>query len=1579
MSYEEPADKGYVLGRCGIQPEWRQGRWLLALLWLLLGQAAMAQLPLPLANPNLGDMREIRVVRQVASTPDGGFIVLGDFGLFANQNRQGIARISNNGALLDWPVVAAGGPVEDVFVAAPYVYFSGSFGSINGQPRRGLARVLLESGELDPWNPNSGTAGYRFRAIVADGTHAWVGGEFSSVAGVTRNNLVKLSVDGVGAVDPDWVANANSHVTRLLLAEGALFAVGNFTSVNGEPRARAVKLALAGGGAPDPTWTPQFSGEISTAVIDGGQLYAVGCFGQVNGTGRSFLARITTSGSGALDAAWNPAPNGGCTYALGVTATSVYVGGFFTAVNGVARSRLARVSKSAPGNVDPLFAPQADNATFFAREFPDGNVLVGGQFVQWDAAYHPGLVRVSGSSAQPIGPILWSEGIATIAAMVRQPDGKIVVGGTIARVGNDIRRHLLRLNTDGSLDASFTTGTVGNVSALAVSGEHLYVGGGFGLLGGQPATNLGRISLASGAPDTTWAPAPFGEVLSIALDESAGQVYFGGTFTQVGGVGPRGRVARASIATGVVDGWNPDAGGVVLSLAVDTDAVYVGGDFATIAGQPRQRLAKLGKGVPTALDPTFSADANQVVRALALGPWSTLYVGGSFSNIAGLGRPGFARLSRTTGQPDPSWTTFLSSGSVDALIATPDAIWLSGFFFAVGDQTRNWIARVSHAGEVAPLFAPTPNSAVTRMALDGSRIYMSGFFSEVGGVPRTRLAALPVDATPVATVTTITSDEPENSQPHQVYRVSVNVSGSGNVPAANQQVTIEDDLGALCIVFLDTAGNGGCELASREAGTRTLTARFAGTALLLPSTDTEPHTVVATSSTPPINPALTLQSSGQVVATVRLSDGSVVIAGQFNRVGGLPRRGLAKLLPDGSVDASFQVDVIGAVSALARDGNDNLYVVGSFGHIDGVLRRNVAKLDAAGNVLLGWSAGETCVSTSLPDVVVDPAGDLILPGCAQFIAGSPNSYRLELLKLAGNNGERLTDLSAVVTTNSTSIFPIVGTRMLDGQLYVHGRFEAINGTPRENLARLSAGGVVDPAWNPAPDGLVRAVLGDGSGGVHVAGAYTVIGGQNQPFLARLDADGTVDAGFSATSNSEVRALLPIAGSLVVAGNFTEIGGAARSFIARIDPATGGAQNAFMTPAEFLSAAVIAHLGSSLWVAQNGHIYGAEFVEAMGAMRFDLGSGSVLPSSLVTRPAIVQALARQADGSTLIGGFFAVPGSGYRNLVRTTPTGALDTTFQPQITSPVTAIKVDDQAAIFLASGIAVRKLLPDGSFAPGFASNLNSSVLSLLLVPDGVLAGGNFSSSSGLTRRGIAKLDAQTGVAVAGFDAGLSSPATVRTIQSDASGALYIGGSFTQVAGVGRANLAKLDASGALIAGWSANASSTVRSMLVHDTAVYVGGDFSSIAGVTRRGIARLTTADGAVDMSWDPAGARFANVLALARANDGGIFAGGAFVRIGNAYRSRAAKLDPVTGQADPSWNPSFDSTVLAILAGYGDTPTRSPDAGVLQDVAIGGSFEFAGGTVMPGYVVVPPQGTPQTDAIFCSGFETATCAGQP
>src|SRR5690242_13412036 len=83
------------------------------------------------------------------------------------------------------------------------------------------------------------------------------------------------------------------------------------------------------------------------------------------------------------------------------------------------------------------------------------------------------------------------------------------------------------------------------------------------------------------------------------------------------------------------------------------------------------------------------------------------------------------------------------------------------------------------------------------------------------------------------------------------------------------------------------------------------------------------------------DPNLPLFVAGTVRAVVRLPDGSVVIGGLFTSVNGTPRSNLAKLLPDGALDAAWNPAPSEAVSSLVVDGSGNLYVGGYFWTIGG--------------------------------------------------------------------------------------------------------------------------------------------------------------------------------------------------------------------------------------------------------------------------------------------------------------------------------------------------------------------------------------------------------------------------------------------------------------------------------------------------------------------------------------------------------------------------------------------------------------------------------------------------------------------
>ncbi|MGI8641292.1 MAG: delta-60 repeat domain-containing protein [Pyrinomonadaceae bacterium] len=89
-----------------------------------------------------------------------------------------------------------------------------------------------------------------------------------------------------------------------------------------------------------------------------------------------------------------------------------------------------------------------------------------------------------------------------------QPDGKILVAGNLATRGAVFRRNVVRLDADGSVDATFNFTAGSNIYAptamkLLPNGKIL-VGGAFDNASGQPNRKLARLN-ADGSLDTTFA------------------------------------------------------------------------------------------------------------------------------------------------------------------------------------------------------------------------------------------------------------------------------------------------------------------------------------------------------------------------------------------------------------------------------------------------------------------------------------------------------------------------------------------------------------------------------------------------------------------------------------------------------------------------------------------------------------------------------------------------------------------------------------------------------------------------------------------------------------------------------------------------------------------------------------------------------------------------------------------------------------------------------------------------------------------------------------------------------------------
>lgn len=343
---------------------------------------------------------------------------------------------------------------------------------------------------------------------------------------------------------------------------------------------------------------------LSNAVQPDGRTLIAGNFSQVLGANRNHLVRLLADGS--LDTAFNPNPNGPVTSVAVQPDGKILLGGQFTALqpNGAAsptaRNRIARLNTD--GSLDTTFDPNANATVQVVVPQPDGRILVGGAFntLQPNGAASPttrnrvARLLADGSLDAAFDPSANDE----VLSLATQGDGRVLVAGRFTTLQPNgaaspaSRNRIARLNTDGTLDATFDPNADGVVNAVAAQADgRILLGGAFGTLQPNGAasatarTNLARV-LANGSLDTSFDPRPNGAVNTLAL-QADGRVLLGGAFTTLapGGAAAttRNRVARLN-ADGTLDtGFDPSANNIVFSIALRADgAVLLGGFFTAL-------------------------------------------------------------------------------------------------------------------------------------------------------------------------------------------------------------------------------------------------------------------------------------------------------------------------------------------------------------------------------------------------------------------------------------------------------------------------------------------------------------------------------------------------------------------------------------------------------------------------------------------------------------------------------------------------------------------------------------------------------------------------------------------------------------------------------------------------------------------------------------------------------------------------------------------------------------------------------------------------------------------------------------
>jgi uncharacterized delta-60 repeat protein/uncharacterized repeat protein (TIGR01451 family) len=340
-----------------------------------------------------------------------------------------------------------------------------------------------------------------------------------------------------------------------------------------------------------------------TNGITDGRIIVAGDFTDFNQVTRNRLARLMTNGT--LDLTFDPGPGAnGAIRAIAAQADGrLLVGGFFTQVLGTNRSRIARLNPD--GSLDGSFNPGAgaDNPVYTIILQPDGRILVGGAFSAFNSTNVPGIVRLNtnGTVDASFKPGAGADG--PVFAVALQADGKVLIGGDFAAVNGTLRNRIARLNVDGSLDATFNPGTgmSAPVRALLFQPDgKIVAGGSFTSVNGVNRNYLARMN-ADGTLDTNFLAAPLtgadNSVFTLALQVD-GKILVGGDFNRFNGV-TRNRLTRLN-----TDGRNDPtinfgsgADAFVSTLLLQPDRkIILGGGFTTYDGTRRLRIARIHGG-----------------------------------------------------------------------------------------------------------------------------------------------------------------------------------------------------------------------------------------------------------------------------------------------------------------------------------------------------------------------------------------------------------------------------------------------------------------------------------------------------------------------------------------------------------------------------------------------------------------------------------------------------------------------------------------------------------------------------------------------------------------------------------------------------------------------------------------------------------------------------------------------------------------------------------------------------------------------------------------------------------------------
>lgn len=834
-----------------------------------------------------------------------------------------------------------------------------------------------------------------------------------------------------------------------------------------------------------------------------------------------------------------------------------------------------------------------------------------------------------------------------------------------------------------------------------------------------------------------------------------------------------------------------------------------------------------------------------------------IYLGGRFSragNMASFGamlNPTSAEVTDIDNQPNSRVNVVTSDGN--------GGYYIGGTFTFIGDQSRPHIAHLDASGKLTPWAANLNlDGQVEAIYREGNTVFVGGSFDG----HRTLLGSRGVLLSP------------DNDQPgdgtlkvnEKIFAIIPDGAGGYFIGGAFSRIGDQERRG-IAHIKADGTLSDWKPVIDGSVHSMALSGDTMYIGGLFTEVGGQPRNNLAalnahTGALESWNPS----ADGLVTNMVVIND-LVYTAGSFRQLADNDRSALGAIDKNTGVVSDWDPDPAGQVTCLYVSG-DRLYVGGLFSNISDHDQHNLVAFSHDGT-LLDWNPDPNGQVNA-----VEVADDLV------YIGGSFSQL-----------GDQVRDRIGVVDINTaipTSWNPgiagpganhVNSIKVLDGMVYVGGRFTSVGSLERNYLAEIDPSTGVATSWNPNMSGTVNVVSVSG-GTLYAGGSFSGVGGGRHPYFIALDAEEGNVASFNTEIDGPVNTITGANETLYLGGRFGTVQGERRDRLAAINLSSQTVTAWSPDPDNEVENLVAA--GDRLYVTGKFSRISEESRKLVAA--FDLSDGTITswdPELLGTHD-IVNDLAVWEDQVFVAGRFSRIGGDFKFNLA---------------------ALDVNTAEALPWDSPIEV---------------SIGGAVSSIAVSENTLYAAGDFRSVGGVQREDLAALSISTGELLDWAPASrVGGSANEISDLALSGGTIYIGGGFDGIGGEERQNVAALELSTGNLTDWNPNVagnfSNIVFTMEQVGETIYVGGTFSSIGGQSRVGLGAISTVDGK-PTDWNPVITGSNLWIEDIAVSGESVFVGGNFATIGGKERAFLASVDVNSGEVS-DWAPEPDGSIGSIV----------------------------------------------------------------